>query len=90
RSNIPIAAAISLLATITAPAMDFVFLGAEKPEWHDWERSTRVFLGMGTGLAGSLFPYLVPPKTWAAKKEIERIRLSTVSGGPFLSYAVSF
>jgi hypothetical protein len=90
RSQVPLAAAISLLATITAPAMDFIFLGAEKPEWHDWERSSRVFVAMGTGLAGSLFPYLVPPKTWAAKKEIERIRLGEVAGGPFVSYAVSF
>lgn len=90
RSNVPLAAAISLLAVITAPAMDFVFLGPQKPEWQDWERSTRVFVAMGTGLVGSLFPYVFSPVPWAAKKEIERIRLGEVAGGPFVSYAVSF
>lgn len=90
RAEWPIAAAITLLAAITAPAMDYVFLGPVPIEWPVPERSLRVFVAMGTGALGSLFPYFVPPRTWAAKKEIERIRLGEVAGGPFVSYGFAF
>jgi len=90
RAAWPIAAAISLLATVTAPAIDYIFLGAVPMSWSDTERSTRLFLAMGTGLVGSLVPYVLPPKTWSAKKEIDRIRLGEVAGGPFVSYGFVF
>lgn len=86
----PIATAITLLATVTAPAIDFAFLGAVKPEITDGERVAHLFLAAGFGTIGSLFPYLLPPKTWTAKKEIERIRLGQVAGGPFISYGFAF
>ena len=90
RAAWPIAAAISLLAAVTAPAIDYVFLGAVPVNWAVTERSGRVFLAMGTGLIGSLVPYVLPPKTWSAKKEIDRIRLGEVAGGPFVSYGFVF
>lgn len=90
RADWPIAAAISLIATVTAPAMDYVFLGRVPIHWPVPERTGRLFLAMGTGLAGSLFPYLVPPRTWAARKEIDRIRIGAVAGGPFVSYGFAF
>lgn len=90
RAAWPMAVAISLLATVTAPAMDYIFLGAVPLNWPVPERSERLFFAMGTGLVGSLFPYVLPPKTWAAKKEIERIRLGEVAGGPFVSYGFTF
>ncbi|MCL2777506.1 MAG: hypothetical protein FWD73_05840 [Polyangiaceae bacterium] len=90
RAAWPMAAAITLVATATAPAMDFIFLGTVKPEWTDTERSMRVFIAMGTGAVGSLLPYLLPPRTYRAAKEIERIRFGQVSGGPYLSYTITF
>lgn len=90
RATWPMAAAISIIATATAPVMDYAFLGPVKIEWEVTERSARVFVAMGTGLAGSLLPYLLPPRPWAAKKEIERIRLGEVAGGPFVSYGFLF
>ena len=90
RADWPLAAAISLIATVTAPALDYVFLGPVPINWPVPERSARVFIAMGTGLLGSLFPYLVPPRTWAAKLEIERIRIGEVAGGPFVSYGFTF
>ncbi len=90
RSPWPMALAITLVATATAPAIDYIFLGPVKTSWADSERSARVFIAMGTGAIGSLLPYVLPPKTWAAKKEIERLRVGTVSGGPFVSYTLSF
>jgi hypothetical protein len=90
RADWPLAAAISLLAVVTAPAIDFIFLGAVPVHWPVPERSGRVFVAMTTGLLGSLFPYVVPPKTWAAKLEIRRIRLGEMAGGPFVSYGFTF
>jgi membrane-bound metal-dependent hydrolase YbcI (DUF457 family) len=84
------AAAIALAATISAPALDYVFLGGVPVHWRVTERSSRVFLAMGTGLAGSLFPYLVKPRPWAARLEIDRIRIGEVAGGPFVSYGLAF
>ena len=90
RASWPMAAAITLVSAATAPAMDYVFLGAVPVHWPTPERSARVFIAMGAGALGSLFPYLVRPKTWSAKKEIERIRLGEVAGGPFVSYGFAF
>ena len=90
RASWPLAAAITIIATATAPVMDFTFLGAVPTHWTVPERSARVFVAMGAGALGSLFPYLLPPRTWAAKKEIERIRLGEVAGGPFVSYSLRF
>jgi hypothetical protein len=90
RAAWPLATAITLIAAATAPVMDYAFLGPVPIHWTVTERSSRVFLAMGTGIAGSLFPYLVPPKTWAAKLEIERIRVGEVARGPFVSYGFAF
>jgi hypothetical protein len=90
RTHWPIAVTISLLATITAPAFDFVFLGAVPIHWTVSERSARVFVAMGAGALGSLFPYVVPPRTWAARLEIDRIRIGEMAGGPFVSYGATF
>ena len=90
RAQWPMAAAITIIATATAPVMDYVFLGAVPTHWSVTERSGRVVLAMGTGALGSLFPYVFSPRTWAAKKEIERIRIGEVAGGPFVSYRFTF
>lgn len=90
RSEWPMAIAITLIATATAPAIDYIFLGPVSNEWTDTERSSRVLIAMGTGAIGSLLPYVLPPKTWAAKKEIDRIRVGQMAGGPFVSYTLTF
>ncbi|AKU96482.1 hypothetical protein AKJ09_03146 [Labilithrix luteola] len=72
------------------PALDYVFLGPVKPEWTDTERSFRIFTAMGTGIIGSLVPYVLSPRPWAAMKEIERIRVAPLSGGTYLSYTLTF
>lgn len=90
RTSWPMAAAITMLSSITAPVMDSSFLGPVPVHWPVTERSARVFVAMGAGALGSLFPYVFSPRTWAAKKEIERIRIGEMAGGPFLSYTATF
>lgn len=90
RAHWPTAAAISMIATASAPALDWVFLGVPKPDWTTREKSFRIFTGMAGGLVGSLIPYLLPPKPWAAKLEIERIRVGASADGGFVSWGTTF
>ena len=92
RSRWPIAIAISMLSMITAPVMDYAFLGAVKQDWTITERSARIFVGMGSGLVGSIVPYVLSPMPYAAAREIERIRVGPVptGTGPFVSYQLAF
>ena len=70
--------------------MDYAFLGPVKVQWPVMERSARIFVAAGAGIVGSLFPYLLPPRTWAAAKEIERMRVEGMPGGAQLSYWRAF
>ncbi|HVH45643.1 MAG TPA: hypothetical protein VM925_24985 [Labilithrix sp.] len=90
RMQWPLATAIAIVSGVTAPIMDYVFLGAVKREWLVTERTARVFVGAGLGVLGSLFPYLLPPRTWAAAKEIERMRVQGLPGGAQVSYTLAF
>lgn len=90
RSSWPIALTITMLSLATAPAIDYIFLGPVDLDWRVTERSARIFVAMGASVAGSLFPYLVPPKTWAARKEIDRLRVTPVAGGATLGWGTSF
>ncbi|MDB4940541.1 MAG: hypothetical protein JWP97_75 [Labilithrix sp.] len=90
RADWPVAITIAMVSIVTAPAIDYMFLGAVPVHWTTLERSSRVFIAMGTGLTGSLIPYLLPPRTWAARKEIERIRVGALQGGPYVTYGFSF
>ncbi|MBX3230415.1 MAG: hypothetical protein KIT84_03225 [Labilithrix sp.] len=90
RTTWPMALAIAMLAGVSAPIMDYNFLGPVKPFWEVAERSARVFIAGGFGVLGSLFPYLVPPRTWSAAKEIEKMRIEGYRDGAILSYRVIF
>lgn len=91
RSSTPIAIAIAIAASITAPVMSTAASGPGKFDWPVWERSVRVLLPMGTGMIGALLPYALPPRTWAAKKEIEKIRAGpTNGGGAMFTYTLTF
>ena len=90
RASWPLALTISMLVVATAPAVDYIFLGPVDTDWRVSERSARVFVAMGAGVLGSLFPYVVPPSTWAARKEIDRMRVTPVAGGAMLGWGTSF
>jgi len=90
RAQWPLAMVIGIVAGVTAPIMDYTFLGPVKPSWPVEERTARVFIGAGAGILGSLFPYILPPRTWAAAKEIERMRVQGMPGGAQVSYTYTF
>jgi len=86
----PLATAIAVISGVTAPIMDYAFLGPVRTEWSVTERSMRVFIGAGFGVLGSIFPFILPPRTWSARKEIDRMRVEGMPGGASLSYTVRF
>lgn len=86
----PLATAITIVAGVTGPIMDYAFLGPVKLSWEVSERTARVFVGAGGAVLGALFPYLLPPKTWSARKEIDRMRVQGLPGGAALAYTVRF
>lgn len=90
RATWPMAIVIAMASATTAPFLDYTFIGFVKPSWPVAERSGRIFVAAGTGALGALFPYLVPPRTWSAAKEIERIRLDGMPYGASLSYTRTF
>lgn len=90
RSHIPLAIVISVVSTVMGPVFDYSYLGPVKTQWPVFERSARIFVAGGTALLGSLFPYLLPPKTWAAKRQIERMRVEGTAGGAAVSYTLQF
>ena len=90
RQTWPVALAIASISALTAPAIDWIFLGPVRLGWAVSERSGRVITASLAGFAGALFPYLVPPKTWRAKKEIERMRVEGLPGGAMASYTLRF
>ncbi len=90
RSIWPLATAITILSAVTAPFMDWVWAGQAKLNWPVPERSARVFIAAGTGMLGALFPYVLPPKTWAARKEIDRMRVEGTLGGAQVTYTLRF
>ena len=90
RASWPLAAALGLLAGVTAPIIVGYETGPVPLDWAVWERSARVFVSAGTGVLGALLPYALPPKTWRAAKELQRIRAGADGASAFISYSVRF
>jgi hypothetical protein len=90
RADWPLGFAIAALAGVMGPIMDYNFLGPVKVDWSVHERSLRVAIAATTGVMGSLIPYLLPPKTWSARKEIDRLRVEGSPQGAKLTYTLAF
>lgn len=90
RSPFPLAVAITLVAGVTAPMMDYGFLGPVKLFWAVEERSARVFVAAGFGMLGAIFPYILPPRTWSARKQLDRLHVDGTAGGAAMTYTLRF
>ena len=92
RAAWPMAVAFAALAGLTAPLIEATEIGSPLAGWTDADRVARVALASGFGVAGALIPYLLPPKTWRAARELERLRAgATADGhGAFVSWGVRF
>ena len=91
-SDWPMALGLTLLSAATAPVIVGVETGTGTVTlpWSTTERSLRLVLSGAGGAIGALVPYLLPPKTWRAAKELEHIRAGVTLHGGFVGYAFSF
>jgi len=94
RSDPPLALALgfSLLAAATAP----VIVGVETGEgpatllWSPGERAVRLVIAGVTGAVGSTLPYLLPPRSWRAMKELRRLKLSVDRKSASIGFGFAF
>jgi len=81
RETWPLALSFALLAGATAPVVNGIAIGSTLPSfWSDGERAGHVIVAGVAGFVGALVPYLIPPRTWSAAKELERVRLGIALG----------
>lgn len=87
----PLALSLALLAGATAPVFNAIATTSAPQPWPTFERSMHlVAAGLG-GFTGALIPYLLPPTTWSAARELQKIRAGTDGHGAFsLSYTLTF
>lgn len=94
RSSWQLAGALAALAAISAPMIEYWAMyniaDGIPFDWSVSERRFRVFTAAGAAFGGALLPYLLPPKTWRAAKELERIRVGASSTGSMFTYTVRF
>lgn len=91
RASWPLALAIGLLAGATAPVVDSVVLGGYPQQWSTLERTMHVVTAGVAGFTGALVPYLLPPRTWSAARELQHLRVEgTAGGGLQFAYALRF
>jgi len=101
RESWPLALSIALLAGTTAPIVNAIAFGnctyfpkcgnGSLPlAWSTFEREMHVVAAGLAGAGGALLPYLVPPRTWAAAHELDRIRFGTDGRGAFVGFSTPF
>jgi hypothetical protein len=97
RTTWPLALSIALLAGATAPIVNGIAVGPLPGVWDTPEREMHVVVAAVAGFGGALLPYVLPPGTYRAARELERIRFAPLGGlgepdrrGVYLGYAVSF
>ncbi len=93
RATWPLALSLALLSGATAPIVYGISIGSgDLPEdWTTFNREVHVIVAGLAGFGGALLPYLVPPRTWSAARELERIRLGVDGrGGWSIGYSGRF
>jgi hypothetical protein len=93
RSEWPLALSFTLLAAAMGPIIVGVDTGegTQTLTWSPAERVMRLVIASGTGVVGSIMPYVLPPRTWRAARELEHLNVTTTPArGAVLSYAVVF
>jgi hypothetical protein len=104
RPSWPLALSIALLSGVTAPVVSFIAIGycSGDPNNHTpcqqgfiaststVERELRLVLAGVTGFGGALLPYVFPPTTFAAARELDRLRFGVDGHGAFVGYSTTF
>lgn len=80
----PVALSLALLAGATAPVINAIVEGYDTSSpWSTFEREMHIVTAGVAGFGGALIPYLLPPRTWAAARELDRIRFGSDGRGTY-------
>ena len=91
RERWPLALSLAILAGVTAPVINGIAIGFDLPvAWSTFEREMHLVAAGVAGFAGAFVPYLIPPSTWSAARELERIRVSGDGHSAFVGYGREF
>jgi len=101
RATWPVALSLALLAGATAPIVAAIAVGGcdsntpwcqgDLPaSWTTAEREMHVLTAGLTGFGGALLPYVFPPRSWAAAREIDRLRIGADGHGAYVGYVAAF
>ena len=96
RTHWQLALSLALLAGATAPIVDGIITGSDPAlhngpnEWTTLEREMHLVVAGVAGFAGAFLPYLLPPRSWAAARELDHLRLGADGHGVSLGYSVAF
>ena len=87
----PLALSLAILAGATAPIVNGIAVGDLPQSWTTLERQMHLVAAGVAAFGSALLPYLLPPRTWSAAREIDRIRFAADGrGGAFLGYEATF
>ena len=91
RGSVPLAVSLALLAGATAPIITGIAVGPLPISWTTLESEMHLVAAGVAGFGGALLPYLLPPRTWAAARELEHLRFQVDGrGDPFIGYGGTF
>jgi hypothetical protein len=87
----PLAVTLALLAGATAPLVNAIAVGFTLPPgWSTEERAAHLVVAGVAGFGASFLPYLLPPKTWSAFKELQRLQVGVDARSLVIGYEGSF
>ena len=91
RATWPLALSFALLAAAVTPFVNGIAVGTDLPiGWSTFEREMHVATASVAGFGGALLPYLLPPRTWSAARELARLRVQADRNGAYLGYSGTF
>jgi len=95
RSPWPLALTLAMVGGMFGASMTGVFTtlqtsSVDQRTWSTEERAARLWIGGATGFIGALLPYVIPPRTWSAARELARIRATADAHGVGVAYSIAF
>ncbi len=91
RADWPLALSLALLAGATAPVINGIAIGPLPDSWSTFEREMHLVTAGVVAFGAALLPYLLPPTTWTAARQLDGLRFGAdARGGAFIGYAARF
>jgi hypothetical protein len=90
RTAWPVAFAFALLAGATAPVVEYIAIGPVPDAWSNGERASRIILSGVFAFGAAFIPYLIPPKTVWAARQLQNLRATVSAQSSTVSYTFQF